>query len=60
MFRPFSIIVYNESFTQKREYNFSDSINHLSIHSIMTNEGLIMQINEGNFKKQKFRLYEFN
>ena len=60
-FRPFSVLIYNQDFTQSREYNFEDSINYEGYRALLTKEGLMIPIkNKDEESKFTFRLFKFN
>ncbi len=64
LYRNFSVIIYNASFTEKKEYCFREGI-YKSGYSIMTSEGLIMPKKINSNKtisdgKTVFTLFQFN
>ena len=60
-FRPFSVLIYNQDFTQSNEYNFEDSINYEGYRALLTKEGLMIPIkNKDEENKFIFRLFKFN
>lgn len=60
-FRPFSVIIYNQDFTQSHEFNFADSTNYEGYRALLTSEGLMIPIkNKNDENKFIFRLFKFN